>query len=306
MTTTLLTEGRVTWTHIFQPDAGDMRQLSARYPHFHPLNLKDCGADLEFPKLDHHDEYLFMVVQLPRWNANERISQPVELDIFIARGALVTVLHEELKPLTDLFSRAQTDAEARAALMDRGASPLLYDLLNALVDYCFPILNKVDQQIRHVEARLFRDEPHHLLSEIALVRRDVIALRRILNPQLDVIRKLEQGNWPFIHEDLDLYWSDIGDHLAQLRAMLDEQVEVICGLSETVDTLASHRIDRVVQVLTVITMLTLPLSLLSTVFSMNVRLPFYDSPVVFFVSVIAVALVITLLLLWWLRRRRWL
>jgi magnesium transporter len=306
MPTTILTEGRVTWTHIYQPQAEDMRQLSARYPHFHPLNLKDCGADLEFPKLDHHDEYLFLVVQLPRWNADERISQPVEIDIFIAKGALVTVLHEELKPFTDLFNRAQNDAEARAALMGRGASPLLYDLLNALIDYCFPILTRVDQNIRHIETMLFRDDTHHLLGEIAVVRRDVIALRRILHPQLDIICKLEAGNWSFIHEDLDLYWSDLGDHLTQLRAMLDEQIEVVCGLADTVDTLASHRIDRVVQVLTVITMLTLPLSLLSTVFSMNVRLPLYDQPVVFFCTVIAVAVSITLALLLWLRRRRWL
>ena len=140
---------------------------------------------------------------------------------------------------------------------------------------------------------------------MAVLRREVIALRRILRPQVTLIKELAQGNWPFIHEDLDLYWGDLSGHLAQLGAMLDEQAEVVNGLSETVDTLASHRIDEVVRVLTVVTVVTLPLTVLSTVFGMNVVLPYEAHPWAFF-TLIVVGLIATVALVWYLRYRRWL
>lgn len=305
MATNTLINGRVTWTNITKATQDDISQLQERYPQFHPLNLHDCLTEIEFPKVDHHDNYLFMVVQIPRWNSQEKISLPSEVDIFITHGVLVTSHPGNLKPLNDLFERAQKDETFREQLLGRGASPLLYDVLHALVDYCFPILHKVNQNIRHIEEHLFRDDPEHILQDIAIVRRDVIALRHILRPQVDIIHAIEQGNWPFIHDDLTLYWSNIGDHLTQLRAMLDEHMDVIDGLSDTIDTLSSHRIDGVVRVLTLITILTVPLNLLATIFGMNVNLPYGDHPIPFF-AINALGILLTVALIWYMRRRNWL
>ena len=303
MTTTILTHGRVTWTNIIQPTPEDIEQLSARYPQFHPLNLSDCTSELEFPKIDHYDDYLFIVVHLPRWDDEEKISRPSEVDIFVSRGILVTSHVGNLKPLNELFERVQTDDEFRDKLMGRGASPLLYELLHELIEYCFPILHKVNQNIRHAEEHLFSKETEHILQDIALVRRDVISLRHILRPQLDVMNALETGDWPFIHDDLTLYWSNLGDHLTQLRAMLDEHVDVIDGLSDTIDTLASHRIDGVVRVLTFITILTAPLTLMATIFGINVELlPVRYHPLLFLV-VVAIGILLTLVLVVYLNRR---
>ncbi|HUM70242.1 MAG TPA: CorA family divalent cation transporter [Chloroflexota bacterium] len=190
--------------------------------------------------------------------------------------------------------------------MGRGASPLLYEILHDLIDYCFPILNKVNQNIRHIEDHLFQADTEHILHDVAIVRRDVIALRHILRPQYDIIHTLEQGNWPFIHEDLTLYWSNLGDHLAQLKAMLDEHMDVINGLSDTLDTLASHRIDGVVRVLTLITILTAPLTLLATVFGINVDLLPQQFHPILFLSVNIIGVILTLILLRYLKRKRWL
>lgn len=305
MPTTILTHGRVTWTSIVNPDDDDIRQLSTRYPQFHPLNLEDCRTETEFPKLDHHDDYLFLVVHFPLWDEKRRIVQPTEVDIFVAKGTLVTAHTGNLPPLVTMLSRVHSDEAYRAQIMGRGASPLLYELLNACMTYCAPFAERLDHALRHIEEDLFNADTRHTLTEVALMRREVIALRRILRPQVTLIKELAQGDWPFIHEDLDLYWGDVSGHLAQLCTMLDEQAEVVNGLSETVDTLASHRIDEVVRVLTVVTVVTLPLTVLSTVFGMNVALPYEQHPWAFFILIV-VGLVVTAALVWYLRRRRWL
>jgi magnesium transporter len=305
MSTNTLTHGSVTWTNIVHPTPEDLQQLAARYPQFHPLNLQDCLTELEFPKIDHHDDYLFLVVQMPVWDGGQRYARPAEVDIFITRGLLVTSHRDELTPLAEMFERAQAEAQSRDLWMGQGASPLLYHLLDVLVNNCQAFVQSVDGDLRHIEKHLFDADTRHILREVAEVRRNIIALRRILHPQREVILSLERGNWPFIHDELDLYWGDIGDHLAQFTALLDEDAEVVGGLSDTVDTLSSHRIDDVVRLLTVATVITLPLSLLATIFGMNILMPFSEHPLLFY-TVIGLGAVLTLWLIWYLRKRNWL
>jgi magnesium transporter len=305
MSTTSLTHDRVTWTDIVQPTPEDIEELAARYPQFHPLNLQDCLTEREIPKLDHHDDYLFLVVHLPFWDAGERISRAAEVDIFVARGVLVTSHRGELKPLVELFASAQADASRRAELMGQGASPMLHYMLDLLVGYCFPIVRRVGKNLRHIEEAMFHDDTRHVLHEVAVVRRDIISLRSILKPQLDIISALIRGQWPFINEELDPYWGDIGDHLAQLCSILDEYAEVVSGLSETIDTLASHRIDEVVRLLTIVTILTLPITVPATILSMNIVMPMSQHPLLFY-GVVGLGLGLTAFLIWYLRRRSWL
>lgn len=306
MTTTILTHERVTWTNIVKPTQDDVDQLQTRYPQFHPLNLRDCLTELEYPKIDHHDDYLFLVIQMPRWDAAQRISLASEVDIFISKGVLVTSHSGNLKPLNALFARAQTNETDRMNLMGCGASPLLYEILHELLAYCIPIVLKVNQNIHHIEEHLFEADTEHILQDIAVVRRDVIALRHILRPQTEIMHKLEQGNWPFMHDDLTLYWSNLEDHLTQLKAMLDEHMDVINGLSDTIDTLASHRIDGVLRVLALVTLLTAPTMLLATVFGINVDLLPVDFHPLLFLGVNALGIAVTIMLLHYLRKRGWL
>jgi magnesium transporter len=305
MTTSILTQGRVTWTHMICPDERDIQQLSTRYPQFHALNLQDCLTELEFPKLDHFDDYLFLVVQFPLWDAFEQAPRPAEIDIFVARGTLVTSHQGQVEVLDKLFARAQADPQARVEMMDQGASPLLYCVLSALVDGCFPLIHKMDHDLRYLESSLFKDKARHVLNQIAGVRHALISMRHILGPQIDVVRSLERGNWPFIHEDLDIYWGDISDHLTQLHSRLEEDAEVVAGLSETVDTLASHRIDEVVRLLTVVTVITLPLTLLAAIFGMNIVMPYAEHPLLFYM-ILGIGLIFTLVIIWYLNRQKWL
>jgi magnesium transporter len=305
MTTTILTNGRVTWTNIIQANQTDLDQLQAQYPHFHALHLHDCITGLEFPKIDHEDNYLFLVIHIPWLETVERLYHAVEVDIFVASGTLVTAHSGCLTPLNELFAQVQADAAIGEKLMGSGASPLLYQLLKRLISSCYPALHEVNHKIRHIEDNLFSNDTPHILREIAEVRRDVIALRHILQPQLEVVRHLEHGNWPFIQDQLNPYWGDIGDHLAQLQARLEEDNEVLGGLSDTIDTLASHRIDEVVRLLTIVTLLTVPLTVLSTIFGMNVQLPYGGHPLPFYlINVMGIG--VTAVVIWYLRYRRWL
>jgi magnesium transporter len=293
----------VTWVNIEKPTPEDMNYLRQQYP-FHPLDLEDCLSRIERPKIDEYDNYLFIIMQFPVFNYANRVSQPSEVDLFIGAGYLVTVHDGNLWPITNLFDRCRADEQLRRKYMGRGASHLLHDLIDSLVDYCFPILLKVDANIREIEADIFTEDVPDVVRELSWVRRDIIALQRIVKPQIAIVANLEHKDRPFIREGLDVFFGDVLDHLYKAWDMLEDHRDVIDGLSDTANTLTSHRTNEVIKFLTVISFIMLPLTLLSGIYGMNVGLPLENNPFAFILILLLMGLMVAGMLLYF-RKRRW-
>ncbi len=281
MSIEILSHDKVTWVNIERPTPDDMEYLRRNYS-FHPLDLEDCLSRIERPKIDEYDDYLFIVMHFPVFNRSRRVSTPSEVDIFIGANYLVTVHEGTLKPVYKLFDDCQTNEEMRHQHMSKGAGRLLYSLLDRLVDYIFPILNKVGGQIRMLEEDMFTEDMRRIVEEISFLRRDVIALRRVIKPQLGIIANLERQDRAFIQNELDVYFGDIADGFAKAWDILEDYREVVEGLSETSDSVISYRINEVMRILTVISVIMLPLTLISGIYGMNIPLPLAHYPWSFF------------------------
>lgn len=299
----VLTHDHVTWVDIEKPTPQDMDYLRQHYP-FHPLDLEDCLSRIERPKIDEYDDYLFVIMQFPVFDHDRRVSRPGEVDMFIGADYLVTVHEGNLWPIDRLFDSCQADERLRQKHMGRGASRLLHDLIDSLVDYCFPILYKVDANIREIEEDIFTEQVPDIVRELSWVRRDIIALQRIVKPQIAIVTSLEQDDRPFIREDLDVYFGDVLDHLYKVWDMLEDHRDVIDGLSDTANTLTSYRTNEVIKVLTIISFIMLPLTLLSGIYGMNIHLPFEGSPFALVLILLLMALMVGSMLLYF-RKRRW-
>ena len=305
MTARTITHDNLTWIDIVHPSAADVEALHRRFPHFHPLNLEDIRSRIERPKLDQDDAYLFLVMHFPLWDARDELSRPSEVDFFLGPDYVVTVHDGALKPLTSAFDACQIDENERNGLLGRGANYALHTLIDRLVDYVFPILNKVDGRVHAIEDALFESDARRVIQEIALLRRDIISLRRIVRGQIPIVQQLEACDHPILHEHMEEYFGDIVDHLFKLRDIADENFEIINSFADTADTLASYRINEVMRILTVISVIMLPLTLISSIYGMNIVLPFADNPHAFIITA-GIMLVIALLMLTLFRRRHWL
>jgi len=306
MATQTLTHGRVTWVNIVHPTSADVDDLRELYPYIHPLNLEDVQSHMERPKIDEDQDYLFVVMHFPQWDAKTALSRAREVDLFIGRGYVVTIHDGTLKPLHTLWERCHEDEEQRERILGRGANHTFYVIIDQLVDYIFPILRKVDGNIRRIEEDIFTIDTRTVIRDISLVRRDVISLRRIIRQQVPIIEQLERVEHPIIHHDLEEYFGDIADHLYKARDIIDEDFEIIGSLADTADTLASHRINEVMRILTVISVIMLPLTLISGILGMNIWLPFEAGDPTGFLVIMVGMLVISVLMLVYFRRRGWL
>jgi magnesium transporter len=268
-----ISEGKLTWIYIEKPTEAEGQYLEERFG-FHPLEIDDVLSRAQRPKIDEDDDHLFIVMQFPVFDKENRITRPSEVDVFIGEDYVVTVhCSGDLKPLSRFFRECRIRDESRAAYLGRSSGYLLYHIIDRLVNYCFPILNRITENIDDIEDVIFAEAVPETVRNISLLRRDLISFRRVVRPQIAVLETLEQEDYPFFKEEQEIYFGDIADHVRKIWDGLEDCKEVVDGLAETSNWLTSHRIQEIMRVLTIITVVLAPLTLLSGIFGMNVYLP---------------------------------
>jgi len=299
-----ITWGGMTWVNIEPPSERETEYLARNYP-FHPLDLDDCLSRIQRPKIDMYPDYLFLVFHFPVFNKEMRVMSASQVSVFIGDNYLITLHKGNLKPLVKLFRDCEINEEAREENFSQGSGYLLYRIVDRLVDYCLPILSKISANIEQTENNIFssRGMPRDL-EGIAMLRREVIAFRRIIWPMRAVVASLETKIHRFARMDLAVYFGDMVDHVDKIWDELDEAKEIIEGLNDTHDSLSTNRTNEVVRMLTIIATILLPLTVVASVYGMNVPLPFQESHFSFvFVFLIWVAIAGSML--YFFRRHRW-
>lgn len=292
-----ITYNGLTWIDVILPTRDMVEALGEHYG-FHPLHVQDVLSRQQRPKIDENDEeqYLFLVLHFPRFDEMERLSVISEVDIFVGPDFVVTFHDGHLRPLRRIAQTA-SDERGQELLMGRGSGFLLYRVIEALVSYCFPMLYKLDEKLDSLEEEMFRRDVQATARELSFLRRDMIALRRILRPNVPVTRLLAARERPYLHVDEEAYFGDLTDGLGRLWDMLEEHKEIIEGLDSTLSSLASHRINQEMKTFTLISVVLLPMTLVASILGMNVFIPYADHPLALpAIIVIMLALAVGLLL----------
>jgi len=299
-----ITWGDLTWVNIEGPTEQETEYLAQNYP-FHPLDLDDCLSRVQRPKIDVYKDYLFLVLHFPAFNPESRVTTASQLSVFIGDNYLITLHKGELKPLVKLFRECQIDDESRQEYFSQGTGFLLYRITDRLVDYCLPILNKMVDNIEGVEDRIFADRARDTVREISILRRDIISFRRIIWPMRAVLGSLEPKVRRFTKMDMAVYFGDMVDHVDKIWDALDEYKEVIEGLNDTHDSLATNRTNEVVRMLTVIATILLPITVVASIFGMNIPLGPFEESHYSPLFILLIMIVIIVSMLYFFRRQRW-
>jgi magnesium transporter len=299
-----ITYNDLTWYDIEKPTERETEYLAQNFP-FHPLDLDDCLSRIQRPKIDEYRDYLFLVLHFPVFNKETKATTPSQVSVFVGEDYLITLHRGDLKPLVKLFRECQLEEEAQQENFSQGSGYLLYRIIDRLVDYCFPILNRLSENIEKTEDNIFASKGMpRAIEDISTLRRDVIAFRRIIWPVRAVIASLEPRIRRFTKMDLAVYFGDTVDHVDRMWDALDEYKEIIEGLNDTHDSLATNRTNEVMRMLTIIATILLPLTVVASVYGMNIPLPFQESHYSFlFVFFVWVAIVSGML--YFFRRNRW-
>jgi len=294
------------WVNIEWPGSLERSWLEEHFE-FHALDLEDVLSRNQRPKIDVYDDYLFIVLHLPVFDPQVGRLGTGELDVFVGPDYVVTIPNMPLQPVEYLFERCRAKEELREQLFSRGSGYLLYRLVDDSFDYCFPMLRKIGNKLDALEDQIFEERAEEVVRDISNVKQEIINFRKVIRPQRPVLRELERVKQRYLASDLDLeiYFDDIVDAHERIWDMLENYKEVANALEETNEALISHRLNDILRVLTAISVIILPLTLIASVMGMNTAVPSEHHEAGFF-TVLALMAIILVGMVIYFRKRRWL
>jgi len=297
----------LTWLNIEEPTEAETAWL-AEHQDFHPLDLEDVlSRRRQRSKIDEYDDYVFLVLHFPRFDKGTGRLQATELNVFIGPGLLITIPKEPLKPISALWSRCEQRDDARFDFMSKGSGFLLYEIVDQMFDYCFPILDKIGFKLDTLEDAIFEGHSRALVRDISNVKQEIINYRKVIKPQRPTLRMLERAVQRYAPDDLEIYFDDIVDKNERIWDSLENYKEVAEALEATNESVITHRLNDMLGVLTIISAVILPLTLITGFYGMNIDgLPFARDGVASFLLLFGVMLALAVGVLWYFRKRKWL
>jgi magnesium transporter len=299
------------WVNIEEPGAPERGWLEEHFD-FHALDLEDVLSRNQRPKIDTYDDYLFIVLHFPIFDPSVGRLGPGELDLFVGPEFLITIPNQPLQPVEYLFERCRSKEELREQLFSRGSGYLLYRIVDDSFDYCFPMLRKIGNKLDALEEEIFEGRSEEVVRDLSNAKQEIINFRKVIRPQRPVLRDLEKVKRRYLAPDLDLeiYFDDIVDAHERIWDMLENYKEVVEALEDTNESVISHKVNDILRVLTAISVIVLPLTMIASVFGMNVGLPGGGDPPggasTSFWIIIGVMVTLLVGMVAYFRRRGWL
>jgi magnesium transporter len=305
-----VSSGDLRWLNIEQPTSVEIDALAAQFD-FHELDYEDVLSRRQRPKVDEYPEYLFVVLHFPRYDKVVGRLNTAELDVFVGPDFLVTLPNQPLRPLSRIFHRAENDEAYRAELFSKGSGYILYQVLSELFDYCFPILDKIGHKLDEIEDGIFEGRAKEMVRQISNVKQEIIAYRKIVKPELTTLRVLELKTSSrradvggYLPESLEVYFDNVIDAGERIWDILENYKEVVEALEGTNESVLQHRLNDILLVLTMMSAVFLPLTLISGIYGMNVHLPLQHAHHAFWL-VIAMMVALFLAFVGFFKSRKW-
>jgi len=299
----------LTWYNITAMDHDGIHYLKENFD-FHDLDIEDVLSKNQRSKMDYYDEYIFLVLHFPIFNQFSERIEIVELNMFVGKDYVVTIHDNRLKTLKDLYEECSDDDNNEKEEIMSSAGRLLYEILNTTYQSSFPLIDRVGWEITEIERELFEegdtDDIKDRLKDIMLVKRNIMRFRRIIQPARVVVMQLENKKLKFISTHYDIYFDDILDTIEKTWETLESYKEIVNTLHETNEALINHRTNNIMKILTVFSVILLPITFITGLYGMNLRrLPLDQSPYGFEFILLGM-FVLVLIMLWYFSKKRWL
>ncbi len=296
------------WIDINEPSRSNLTYLSEIYP-LHVLNIEDCLSKTQIPKIDRYENQTFIVINYPIYEGG--MPKHTQLSIFVGPNYVITVHSDDIKPLTEMFNNCKEGIN-KASIMGNSSGYLLYKIIDNLVDELLHILVKIEGNIDDIEDLVF-DENISAIRFITYIRHEIIILRRIILPLRRIVNDVAKDIQRFSTTDLMQYINDIKDHVEKAIEILEVAKETIDIFKDTDFILNTEKTNKILAVLTIVFTLSIPATLISTFYGMNVNLPggietgswTFLGQYTTFIVLILVSVAAALLMAYIFYKRRW-
>ncbi|MBI2614060.1 MAG: magnesium transporter CorA family protein [Candidatus Levybacteria bacterium] len=284
---------RLSFVNVEKPTDFEMKYLKNNY-YFNSLNLEDYVHKTQIPKIENHKKYDLIVLRFPLFTENvpqnshqygvvhlpafhmyfkKRRLLSSYVNFFIAQEYIVVVHDGTLPQIEHIFSLCQKTLHNRTEYMSQGSVFLAYKIIDALVDTCFPVINELTATIDKIDKDLEYKQSQRILEDISTTRRNLVVFHTMIKPILPLFSSLEEGKYENLNGTMQPFWGNVLDHLQKILDRVEDNQELIGGISESSEFLLRSKTNQIMATLTIMFTLTIPATVIGTFYGMNILLP---------------------------------
>jgi magnesium transporter len=305
----LTEEGCRFWFDIEAPTESDVAILRDVFG-FHPLTIEDSVTYTQRPKIELYTDsnatgaagnYFYLVFHGPDLDTFKQNLRTKEIDMFVSDRYLVSVHDEPMRTVEHLENKCSDNT---ASVLGLGIDVLLYRILDFIMDGYDTILDHVQESLDDLEERSLNDPKPDVLSSIAVKKKELLNLRRIIGPQREVVSQLSRGDVPFIRETTRVYFRDVSDRLARVVEMVELYRDLVLGARDIYLSSVSNNLNKIMKTLTLISVIGVPMTIVTGFFGMNFDEPWMKDHRVFSAAMAFMAIIVAGMIFLF-RKKRW-
>jgi magnesium transporter len=291
----------VLWVDIVSPSDAEQRLLSEIFK-FHPLSVEDALSALQFPKIEPYPGYLYLVLHGIDFKKGQTQFATHDVDFFLGRNYLVTVHDGNSRSIEGL----KAVCNRHEGVLREGPVGVLHRIVDSMVDNYRPSVEELEDRISALEEQAFRGEDR-MVRRVLKVKRELSSMRRVLMPQRDAIARLARREFSAITDEMAFRFRDVHDQVMRYAEEAILFQDRVTGILEVNLSTISNRLNQVMKVLTVMSTIFLPLTVLTGMWGMNIDLPRFpgsDGAQFWWVAAVMAAIAGVMLVVF--RRLKWL
>jgi len=298
---------KFTWHNIVANGEEEIRWLRDNFS-FAPAHLADCATPPLRPKIEFRPDYIFIVLLFPLYNRKTGQIAPREIDVFLGKNFLVTVHTNEVMAIRDLAQKTDSLPETRALFDGPNPLPLFLGLSEELLDSLFPMLNHVSWDIDTLDNELFTSHERALIHKILATKKNIVDIRKSMQGYRNVLAELSARYRDYFGATKsELNFNDLITKSRDIWDQIENHKSTIDAVQETNESLIYFRLNDIMRTLTALSLIVFPLTLLATLFGMNITngMPFAESSYGFWKIILIMSLA-TSLMFYYFKKHRWL
>ncbi len=267
----------IIWIDIHNPTKEELELVLQKVFSFHALAIEDVkpkerepnAETLHHPKIDDYGKYLFIIfhgiVENHAEKGSNNFFHTFQLSAFLGKNFLITIHYHPVTIIEELFHKC----ELNNLFLQRGPDYLMHIVLDGMVDYYSPVLDRIDENIDVLEDEIFSTPTNRTLSKIITAKRKISKLYRITASQREILLRLSRGEFPLISQQESFYYRNVYDHLVRIAELSESYRDSMSTILEAYLSIVSNRLNEVMKFLTIMGTIILPLTLVTGIYGMN-------------------------------------
>jgi len=256
------------WVDFYEESLTSESETMREVLGLHALAVTDAQRDRHPAKIEAFDDHTFILLKGLSMDTTTMNFATIQIAIFLGARFLVTRHNGPSVSIEKLWTETIETHREHPSLVHQ-PDVLAVRLTRFIVNRYLPILLDLEKRLDDIEREMISHPQDTLLFELIEHKTNLKKMRRIMAYHTDVFSQLKRDTWPGIHSERKHEVTDVYEQLERATSLAGLYHELISDLQDGYISLASHRLNHIVKILTIITVIFIPLGFLAGLYGMN-------------------------------------